>query len=250
MKRIFLTMIVLVLSSLICSAGTARASKDELKSPAEKLGYALGLEIGTSLKKLAAEIDFAAFIRAVEDGFMGKKLLLTEQQALEIKKEFGRKMQEERARQRKDLAEKNQKEEDTFLADNKKKKGVVTTKSGLQYTVLHEGDGPKPKATDRVKVHYRGTLVDGTEFDSSHRRGKPAIFPLNGVIAGWTEGLQLMKVGSKYRLFIPSNLAYGERGRGAKIGPNAILIFDLELLEIVKNSGPRAEPKAKAKSKE
>jgi FKBP-type peptidyl-prolyl cis-trans isomerase len=249
MKQILLTVTVLVLSSLTCFAETARAAKEQLKSPAEKLSYALGLEIGTSLRKMPGEIDLAAFIRAVEDGFEGKTPLLTQQQALEIKKEFGRKVQEERTRKRKELAEKNQKEEEAFLAENKKKKGVVTTESGLQYMALHEGDGPKPKATDRVKVHYRGTLIDGTEFDSSYKRGEPATFSLKGVVAGWTEALQLMKVGSKYRLFVPSKLAYGKRGRGSRIGPNATLIFELELLEIVKKSGPHAAPKAKAKSK-
>ena len=121
---------------------------------------------------------------------------------------------------------------EAFLAENRSKEGVVVTSSGLQYQVLEEGDGPKPSATDRVTVHYRGTLIDGTEFDSSYRRGRPATFGLNQVIRGWTEGLQLMGVGSTYRLFIPSNLAYGKRGAGNLIGPDEALIFDVELLEI------------------
>ena len=119
-----------------------------------------------------------------------------------------------------------------FLQENKQKEGVVTTLSGLQYLVLREGEGPKPKVTDTVKVHYRGTFIDGTEFDSSYGRGEPAVFPVNRVIAGWTEALQRMKVGSKYRLFVPSQLAYGERGAGDVIGPNETLIFDVELLDI------------------
>ena len=132
------------------------------------------------------------------------------------------------------LAEKNMEEGEKFLSENKKKKGIVTTKSGLQYIVLSEGNGARPKATDKVKVHYKGTLIDGTEFDSSYKRGEPAVFQVKGVIPGWTEALQLMKVGSKYNLFIPSNLAYGQRGAGSKIGPNVTLIFEVELLSIEK----------------
>ena len=250
MKRILVMMTVLVLFSLTCCAEKQEAPKKELKTDAEKLSYAIGLEIGTSLKNLPAEIDFPVFVRAVEDGLKGKEPMLTQEQAVEVKKAFGKKMQEERAQQRKELGEKNQKEGESFLAENKKKEGVITTESGLQYMVLNEGDGPRPKATDRVKVHYRGTLIDGTEFDSSHGRGKPATFSVKGVVAGWTEALQLMKVGSKYRLFIPSELAYGKRGRGPKIGPNAALIFELELLEIEKKpSGHPAAPAPKAKTK-
>jgi len=130
------------------------------------------------------------------------------------------------------LADKNQKEGEVFLAENKKKKGVITLPSGLQYQVIKEGTGKIPKATDTVTTHYRGTLIDGTEFDSSYKRGEPASFPVNGVIKGWTEALQLMKVGSKWQLFIPSNLAYGPQGAGQAIGPNATLIFEIELLSI------------------
>ena len=132
----------------------------------------------------------------------------------------------------KELGEKNRKEGEAFLAENKKKKGVITTESGLQYMVLEKGDGPKPKATDTVSVNYRGTLIDGTEFDSSYKRGKPVTFPVKGVIAGWTEALLLMNVGSKYKLFVPPNLGYGGRGAGRLIGPEATLIFEVELLGI------------------
>jgi FKBP-type peptidyl-prolyl cis-trans isomerase len=249
MKQALLFITVLVLSSGACSGQTPKAPIKELKTPKEKLSYAIGLEIGTSLKKIPEEIDYAVLVQAIEDGLKGKEPLLTQQQALEVKKEFTKKVHEERARERMELAEKNQKEGELFLAENKKKEGVVTTESGLQYLVLHEGDGTKPKATDQVKVHYRGTLIDGTEFDSSYTRGKPATFSLKGVVAGWTEALQLMKVGSKYRLFIPSELAYGKHGRGPKIGPNAVLIFELELLEIVKKSSKQdTAPKTNTKS--
>ncbi len=250
MKNVLLVMTVLVLSSVACSRQAPQAPIEELKTPDEKLSYAIGLEIGTSLKNLPTEIDFAVLIRAVEDGLKGKEPLLTQQEALEIKQEFGKKVHEERTRKRMELAEKNRKDGEAFLAENKKKEGVVTTESGLQYAVLHQGEGPTPKATDRVKVHYRGTLIDGTEFDSSYKRGKPATFSLKGVVAGWTEALQLMKVGSKYRLFIPSELAYGQRGRGPTIGPNAVLIFELELLEIEeKPVGPGTAPKTNPESK-
>ncbi len=250
MKQILLMLIFLVLTSFACSDQSAKAPIEELNTSDEKLSYAIGLEIGTTLKKLPTEIDFAVFIQAVEDGLKGKEPLLTQQQAIEIKKEFGKKVQEDRVRKKKELAEKNLKEGEAFLAENKKKKGVITTKSGLQYLVLQEGDGPKPKATDRVKVHYSGKLIDGTEFDSSYKRGKPTTFSLKGVVPGWTEALQLMKVGSKYRVFIPSKLAYGNRSRSQKIGPNSVLIFELELLDIEKKPGGQVTaPKTNAKSK-
>ncbi|MBW2412326.1 MAG: FKBP-type peptidyl-prolyl cis-trans isomerase, partial [Deltaproteobacteria bacterium] len=150
----------------------------------------------------------------------------------QIKQEFSRQVQESRQTQMAALSEKNRADGEAFLAANKNKEGVVTTASGLQYKVLKKGDGPKPQNNDRVSVHYRGTLLDGTEFDSSYKRGKPATFQVNGVIRGWTEALQLMNVGSKYQLFIPSDLAYGTRGAGRKIGPNSTLIFDVELLGI------------------
>ena len=250
MKRVLLMMILLVLTSFACSDQSAKAPIEELNTSDEKLSYAIGLEIGTTLKKLPAEIDFAVFIQAVEDGLKGKEPLLTQQQAIEIKKEFGKKVQEDRVRKREELAEKNLKEGEAFLTGNKKKKGVITTESGLQYLVLQEGDGPKPKATDLVKVHYSGKLIDGTEFDSSYKRGNPTTLSLKRVVPGWTEALQLMKVGSKYRVFIPSKLAYGNRSRSQKIGPNSVLIFELELLDIEKKpSGQVTAPKTNAKSK-
>jgi len=236
MKQIsvIITVLALSLSVLTFAAEKEKASTEKLKTYSEKLSYVLGSDIGKSLKGLSAEIDLDIFRQGVEDSFKGKKLLLTPQQVIQIQREFSQKIQDERTQEIKALTEKNRKEGEVFLAENKKKKGVTTTASGLQYLILKQGDGPKPKATDRVKVHYRGTLIDGTEFDSSYQRGQPATFAANRVIAGWTEALQLMKVGSKYRLFIPANLAYGERGAGAQIGPNATLIFEVELLAIEK----------------
>ncbi|NQT81616.1 FKBP-type peptidyl-prolyl cis-trans isomerase [bacterium] len=226
----------LVLCPLLLTFGAEKekAPKLQLKSASAKLSYALGMDIGASLKRLEAEIDPAIFFRGVEDTLKGGKPLLTPQEATEIRNEFFTKKREELAQRMKETGEKNLKEGEAFLAENKKKDGVVTTASGLQYMVLRKGDGSKPKKTDQVTVNYQGTLIDGTEFDSSYKRGQPATFSAGGVIPGWTEALQLMNVGSKYRLFIPSNLAYGERGSGARIGPNAALIFEVELLGIEK----------------
>ncbi len=212
----------------------------ELTSPVEKLSYAMGMQIGTSIKMMQTDIDLPILIKAMEDQINGNEPLITMQEATEIQRTSFRKIQEERAN-------KNKTEGTDFLNENKQKEGVIVTKSGLQYKVLKEGDGPMPKAADKVKVHYKGTLIDGTEFDSSLKRKTPATFAANRVIRGWTEALQLMKVGSKYRLFIPSDLAYGPRGQGPKIPPNAALIFEVELLEIVKEEPKPAETKAAPK---
>ena len=170
----------------------------------------------------------------MKDQFNEKPLLVTEEEAQTIMREFSMKMREKMEEKNKILAKRNIKEENKFLKKNKKKKGITTTDSGLQYLVLKQGDGPKPSSTDKVKVHYRGTTIDGTEFDSSYKRGEPVTFPVTGVIKGWTEALLLMDVGGKYKLFIPSELAYGRRGAGQHIGPSAMLIFEVELLGIEK----------------
>ena len=159
---------------------------------------------------------------------------MTEQQMREVMAGLQKSMAAKQAEQIKELSDKNQKAGEAFLAENKKKEGVVTRPSGLQYKVLKDGSGETPKATDKVKVNYKGTLIDGKEFDSSNKLGKPAEFQVNKVIAGWTEALQLMKVGSKWEVFIPSNLAYGDRGAGPMIGPNSTLIFEVELVSIEK----------------
>ncbi len=236
MKRILVmtAALALVLSSVTFAAEKGKAPQEQLKSPAAKLSYALGLEIGSSLKRMQADINLADFVRGLEDMVKGRDLLLTPQQAAGVRKDFFKKMRAAQVRKSKALADKNRKEEDAFLARNKKKKGVITTASGLQYIVLRQGKGSNPKATDRVTVNYRGSLINGTVFDSSYKRGRPATFPVKGVIPGWTEALQLMKVGGKYRLFIPSDLAYGKQGAGSLIGPNSLLIFEVELLAINK----------------
>jgi FKBP-type peptidyl-prolyl cis-trans isomerase FklB len=197
-----------------------------LKNKIDTVSYALGANIAENLKQQGFEnLSIDAFAQAFKDVADKKQLLVSAEQARNILNEYFASLQQEKAN-------KNLAEGQKFLEENKKKPGVVTLPSGLQYEVIKEGDGPKPNATDKVTTHYHGTLIDGTVFDSSVERGQPATFPVNGVIQGWVEALQLMKVGSKWRLFVPSNLAYGERGAGESIGPNTALIFEVELLSI------------------
>ena len=231
---IIITILILSMSFPACSPVEKQITKKDLKTDADKISYALGMEFGPSLKPFENEIDIALFARGLEDSFKKKEALLTPEETEEIRKMISKQVQTYRQKEKNMLAEKNLKEGEKFLAENKKKKGVVTTESGLQYIVLHEGKGPKPKKTDQVKVHYRGMLIDGTEFDSSYKRGKSVVFSLQGIIPGWIEALQLMTVGSKHTLFVPPNLAYGDKGAGRLIGPNAVLIFEVELLGIEK----------------
>ncbi len=192
----------------------------------DKLSYALGMVIAENLKGLGANnVDTTDFAKAVADVLAGKSTELTPIEAQTTVQEFMQKQEAERSKFMRKAGE-------DFLAENAKKEGVVVLPSGLQYTVLTEGTGAQPKATDQVKCHYEGRLIDETVFDSSYQRGEPAVFPLNGVIAGWTEGVQLMKEGAKYRFFIPYNLGYGERGAGASIPPFATLVFDVELVTV------------------
>lgn len=234
MRRAVICLIVLVVLLPFLSLATDQDKKTvtQLNSFEEKISYVLGREIGNSFRESPVEIDFDIFIQGMRDTLKGRESLLDADETGQIKQEFSRQVQERRQTQMAALSEKNRADGEAFLAANKNKEGVVTTESGLQYKVLKKGNGPKPQDNDRVTVHYRGKLLDGTEFDSSHKRGKPATFQVSGVIRGWTEALQLMNVGSEYRLFIPSDLAYGNRGAGRQIGPNAMLIFDVELLGI------------------
>lgn len=218
--------------SLLLAGPVMAAEKKELKTQKEKASYAIGLDIGNSLKKSNLEIDNASLNKGIKDALSGGKPLMTEQEMKETITALQKDMQAKQQAQAKVAGEKNKKEGEEFLAANKKKDGVVTLPSGLQYKVIKSGTGKTPKATDSVTVHYRGTLIDGTEFDSSYKRNQAATFPVNGVIAGWTEALQLMKEGDKWQLFIPSNLAYGERGAGSTIGPNSVLIFEVELMSV------------------
>ncbi len=203
-----------------------------LKTPKDKLSYAIGMNVGKNLQRQSIDVDPAILAQGLKDTMAGGKTLLTEQEAQSVLTEMqaeARKKQEEKM---KVAGEANKKEGDAFLAANKTKEGVVTLPSGLQYKVIKQGTGPKPTPTDSVVCNYRGTLIDGKEFDSSYKRGEPATFPVNGVIKGWTEALQLMPVGSKWQLFVPADLAYGARGAGPDIGPDSTLIFEVELMSI------------------
>ena len=216
---------------LLVSQANAEEKKP-LQTTKEKQSYSVGADIGGKLKAQSIDIDADVLAQGLKDAFSGGKLLLTEQEMKETLTGLQKELMEKQAERTKQMTEKNKKEGEAFLAANKTKEGVKTLPSGLQYKVIKEGTGKTPKAEDTVVTNYRGTLIDGTEFDSSYKRGQPATFPVKGVIPGWTEALQLMKEGSKWELFIPSNLAYGERGAGNVIGPNATLIFEIELISV------------------
>jgi FKBP-type peptidyl-prolyl cis-trans isomerase FklB len=223
--------IICLATVLVASIGLAQ-DKTELKDQKEKASYAIGLELGNSLKKGKMDVNTNTLVKGLNDGLSGAKPLLTEDQVKETMTTLQKEMMEKQAAAAKEAGEKNAEAGKKFLDENKKKEGVKTTASGLQYKVLNEGKGESPKETDMVITNYKGTLLDGTEFDSSYKRNEPATFPVNRVIKGWTEALLLMKPGAKYQLFIPSNLAYGERAVGDKIGPNSTLIFEVELVAI------------------
>ncbi len=216
----------------IASAQDASALKDQKA----RLSYALGMDLGTQLRTQSVEVDPDIFTQGLKASLSGSKTLLTQEESraiiTELQNEIRKKLMAQQAEKMAQAGEKNKKEGEAFLAANKAKEGVVTLESGLQYKILKAGEGKKPTIDDTVVCNYRGTLVDGTEFDSSYKRNQPATFAVKGVIKGWTEALQLMPVGSKWQLFVPASLAYGERGAGGAIGPNATLIFEVELLSI------------------
>ena len=233
---------VVSLGSLVFAQQKALAQgATQLKDQKDKVSYSIGLDIGSNFQKQNIDVNPDALAAGIKDALAGKPQL-TDQQVKETMTQFEKEMQEKQTAKGKEAAAAGEK----FLAENKTKPGVKTTSSGLQYKVLKEGNGPTPKATDRVKVNYRGTLIDGKEFDSSYKRGEPLTLPVNQVIKGWSEALQLMKVGSKYQLFIPANLGYGERGAGGQIPPNSTLIFDVELLDVLPASASPAAPSASA----
>jgi FKBP-type peptidyl-prolyl cis-trans isomerase len=236
------------------AAAAKTAAPATLNTRQEKFSYALGMNqgsgLGSMLKKQSVEVDPKLVIQGFKDGMTGAKTQLTEQEAQAVLQEVGtevRKAQQEKAQK---AGQANKTEGAAFLAANKAKEGVVALPSGLQYKILSEGTGPKPTAADTVVCNYKGTLINGTEFDSSSKHGGPATFPVGGVIKGWTEALQLMPVGSKWQLFIPSNLAYGERGTGGDIGPDATLIFEVELVSIQEKAKEPAKGAANEPAKE
>jgi FKBP-type peptidyl-prolyl cis-trans isomerase len=213
-----------------------------LKTPKDKVSYAMGMNIGTGLRKQSIDIDPAILARGLKDSFSNGKTLLTEDEQRAVLTQLQGEMRKKQQEAALKVSEENKSQGLAYLEANKAKEGVVTLPSGLQYKVLQEGTGPKPVATDQVVCNYRGTLLDGTEFDSSYKRGQPATFPVTGVIKGWTEALQLMPVGSKWQLVIPADLAYGDRGAGPQIGPNATLIFEIELISIQKKDAAKQTP--------
>ncbi|MBI5015533.1 MAG: FKBP-type peptidyl-prolyl cis-trans isomerase [Deltaproteobacteria bacterium] len=241
----------LIVLGICCVAAPAVAEDaPALTTQKDKVSYGLGMDLGTNLGRQQVEVDPDLLARGLKDALAGGKTLMTPD---EVRTTLTALQTELRAKQQeamKKLAEKNKQEGDAFLEANKSKEGVVVLASGLQYKILKAGEGKKPTPDDTVECNYRGTLIDGTEFDSSYRRKQPATFKVKGVIPGWTEALQLMPTGSKWQLFIPSNLAYGERGAGRDIGPNSTLIFEVELLEIKEPAPPKPsseESKAPAK---
>jgi len=256
--------IIVMKQSLIFLAVVSLASTGfsqqptQLKDEKDKVSYSIGLDIGNTFKKQKMDINTDVLMAGIKDAQSGAKPLLSEEQVKETMTAFSKSMVEKQTAAAKEAAEKNAAEGEKFLAENKAKEGVKTTPSGLQYKVLREGSGASPKETDTVVTQYRGTLINGTEFDSSYKRNEPTTFPVNRVIKGWTEALQMMKPGAKYQLFIPANLAYGERGAGQDIGPNETLIFEIELLSVKPSepkpdgtpvSAPEAKPDAKASPK-
>lgn len=242
MKTLIRGMVIICLSLFICNCQNNNSIAEEktgdkpvtLKTEKEKVSYIIGTNMATSLMSIKDEIDMDMVKKGLEDKLADKPGLIDDEEARTVMQSFAQKMQEKMMQEKMALAEANLTEGQAFLEKNKAQEGVVTTESGLQYKVIRNGDGPKPTADDTVKVNYEGTTIDGKIFDSSYKRGREATFQVKQVIPGWQEALQLMPVGSKYKLYIPPDLAYGAQGQGSHIGPNAVLIFDVELLDIVK----------------
>jgi FKBP-type peptidyl-prolyl cis-trans isomerase FklB len=233
MKR---TMGIFSIAALVLLMGSGCSGKEQaavkMESLQDKVSYGIGLRIGRDFKAQQVELNPDLLMRGIKDGLGDVEPLLTEEQIRETMVAFQQEMIEREKTRLEEASTKNAAEGKKYLEANAKKEGVVTLPSGLQYKVITEGTGKQPTAENIVKVHYRGTLIDGTEFDSSYERNEPAEFPVGGVIPGWTEALQLMKEGAKWQLVLPAELAYGERGAGPRIGPNATLLFEVELLEV------------------
>ncbi len=227
MRKTLLAMIMAAAATVSMAAEPVK----NLESEEQKVSYSFGVVFGKRMTVDLPDLDMNAFVQGLDDAFSGKATLLSDEEVNQVLSQYQRSMQEQQLEKVQEIAAKNKELGETFLAENKNKEGIVTLASGLQYKVLEEGKGPQPGANDKVTVHYTGSLINGKVFDSSVERGQPATFPLNGVIAGWTEALQLMPQGSKWRLFIPPELAYGANGNRS-IGPNETLLFDVELLDI------------------
>lgn len=225
--------LAMAMCAVVALSGAAfAADAPELKGDREKLSYSIGMDIGGNLKRGSVEVDPDMLAKGLKDSYGGGKTLLTEDEARQAIMTFQKALMAKKAETVQKLSEKNKADGEKFLAENAKKEGVKTRPSGLQYKEITPGKGKSPKTTDTVTTQYKGTLIDGTEFDSSYKRGQPATFQVSGVIPGWTEALQLMKEGAKWQLFVPSNLAYGEQGAGREIGPSATLVFEVELISV------------------
>ena len=222
---------IIIAGLFVLTAQAWAQEKGVPKDKKEKTGYAIGANIGADMKRMAIEIDADMVAQGIKDAYAGKPKL-TDDELRVVLTDLNKEMQTKQGEKMKVLGDKNKQDGEAFLNQNAKASGVVQLPSGLQYKVIKEGTGKIPKATDTVLAHYKGTLIDGTEFDSSIKRNQPTEFKVNGVIPGWIEILQKMKEGSKYAVYIPSNLAYGERGNGPIIGPNAVLIFEIELIAV------------------
>jgi FKBP-type peptidyl-prolyl cis-trans isomerase FklB len=227
MKTLWVVSIGVVLLS--CQGNTQQ--KVDLRTQQDSISYMIGMDVGRNLKAQSIDVNADALAQGIKD-IVADRAKLTDEEAQQLAQTLQHNMMAKQEESMKAVQERNKKEGETFLAENKKKEGVVTLPSGLQYKIIKEGTGKKPKENETVTVHYRGTLVDGTEFDSSHKRGQPATFQVNGVIQGWVEALQLMPAGSTWELYIPPDLAYGERGAGQLIGPGQTLIFEVELISV------------------
>lgn len=229
----FSSVIVIILISLgAASCQENKVKKEDLKNQQDKVSYSIGLDIGRNLKQNSIKIEIDKFVQGLKDGISDTSSLLTQEEIAQVMTQFQQEMMQQKNNEMKAEGDKNKKAGEEFLKVNKTKAGVKTTASGLQYKVLKSGSGKTPKLTDTVVAHYKGTLIDGTEFDNSYKRGEPLTIPVSGVIKGWTEALQLMKEGDKWMLYIPSELGYGEFGAGNVIGPNATLIFEIELISV------------------
>ena len=224
-----LTGIALVLPALYACTNESNENQP-LETLSQKASYSFGVDVSARLKQQGIELDVQALNRGITDAYVGNELALSDEERMQAKNEFQTQLRETLVKQQAEIAEKNLAAGKAFLEENAKKPGVITTESGLQYKILATGDGEQPKESDTVTTHYKGTLIDGREFDSSYKRDKPASFPVTGVIKGWTEALQMMHVGDKWQLFVPPELAYGDRGAGV-IPPNATLIFEIELYD-------------------
>jgi len=223
---------IAVMTVLLLAAPAAAADSAAMGTQKKKVSYGIGVDLARNFTRMGVEFDVDTLAEGMKDALSGRKLLMTDEELRTTLTAYQTELKEKQMQAMNTMAAENKKTGDAFLAENKTKEGVVVLPSGLQYKVLKAGDGRKPTATDSVECHYRGTLINGTEFDSSYKTGQPATFKVSGLIPGWTEALKLMPAGSKWQLFVPPELAYGARGAGRDIGPNTTLIFDLELIAV------------------